>query len=832
MEHQGLENTFAQERLAKEGFNELPSAKPKNLWQIALEVIQEPMFLLLIACGTLYLLLGDYREGIVLTASVLVIIAITFYQHRKTERALESLRNLSSPRAMVIRGGVEKRIAGREVVREDLLIVQEGDRIPADARLISGETLMIDESLLTGESIPVTRFPGNLNQQPSRTEQAINENIFSGTLVVSGKGIAKVTATGIHTRLGKIGKSLEDTTSVPTRLQQEMKITIRRFGMAGVGISILVTAIYFLTHGALISALLTGLSSAMAILPEEFPVVMTVFLALGAWRLSKIQVLTRKPSAIETLGAATVLCADKTGTITMNRMEVAEMVDESGEGWIKNKQPVRSSLYETIKFAALACSNHPTDPTEKAIVACAGLQSIDITTVAEKTYPLKGDWLMMANAFNSQTGYTIAAKGAPEFVLNQCQLSPEQKALILKEVNRMASNGLRVLAVAGIGKTTSLPEHGTDLQLQYKGLIGLEDPIRPEVPEAIADCTTAGIRVIMITGDYPMTAGSIGKKIGLNHDSLMSGEELGRLSDEQLSEKIEAVKIFARIMPEQKLRIVRALQKKGEVVAMTGDGVNDAPALKAADIGIAMGAKGTDVAREASSLVLLDDNFASIVRGMRLGRRIYDNIQKAMMFILAIHVPIIGFALIPAFMPELPLLLFPLHIVFMELLIDPICSIAFENEPEEPGIMRRPPRNPKERFFGWRQAQPALINGSVILSMTTLVYFLSLREGHHEDEVRFIAFTGLILANIGFILSSLSRSRFVLEVLGEKNLPVKIILGSAAGLLLLIAIFPITRELFHFKVPNAIHLWPSLAGSLGVITIFELRKYFELRHHR
>ena len=830
MQLRGLNNALAQERLLKEGFNELPSAKPKNIWQIALEVIQEPMFLLLIACGSLYLVLGDYREGIVLTASVLVIITITFYQHRKTERALESLRNLSSPRALVIRDGIEKRIAGREVVRDDLLVIQEGDRIAADASLISGDTLMIDESLLTGESIPVTRFPGNFRQYLATSEQTVNEKIFSGTLVVSGKGIARVTETGAHTRLGKIGKSLEETIASPTRLQQEMRVTIRRFGMAGVGISILVTTIYFLTHGALIEALLTGLSSAMAILPEEFPVVMTVFLALGAWRLSKIQVLTRKPTAIETLGAATVLCADKTGTITLNRMEVAKMVNSNGEWWIKKS--LNEKFNEAVKFAALACSNYPTDPTEKAIIACADLFKINYSFKADRFYPLKGNWLMMANAFRNDSGYTIAAKGAPEFILNQCQLTAEQKTSILGEVNQMASRGLRVLAVAGVEAEVVLPEDGTKLQLNYQGLVGLEDPVRPEVPEAISDCITAGIRVIMITGDYPITAGSIGKKIGLNHDSLMTGEELGQLSDKQLSEKIGLIKIFARIMPEQKLRIVKALKKKGEVVAMTGDGVNDAPALKAADIGIAMGAKGTDVAREASSLVLLDDNFASIVRGIRLGRRIYDNIQKAMMFILAIHVPIIGFALIPAFMPQFPLLLFPLHIVFMELLIDPICSIAFENEPEEPGIMKRPPRNPKERFFGWKQAQPALVNGLVILLMTTLVYILTLKEGHHEDEVRFITFTGLILANIGFILSSLSRSRFVLEVLREKNLPVKIILGLAAGLLIIISLFPITRELFHFKTPSIFHLWPSIVGSLGVITIFELKKFFGLRYIR
>lgn len=818
---QGLTRAEAQKRLTANGYNELPSAKPRSLWGIVLEVIQEPMFLLLISCGVLYVILGDYREGMILSSSILLIIAITFYQYRKTERALEALRNLSSPRALVIRDGKEQRISGREVVNGDLLVLLEGDRIAADAVLIEAHDLLVDESLLSGESVPVAKSAGAGDELTVGNPGGENETgVFSGTMILRGSGFARVLSTGTSTWLGRIGVSLQTQEQPQTRLQTEMKKTIRRLGLAGIALSLLVVISFYLTRADLISALLTGLSSAMAILPEEFPVVMTIFLALGAWRLSQRQVLTRTPAAIETLGAATVLCSDKTGTITENRMTVTAWSD----GNVISPISSSSATVHTLKLAAWACPDKPVDPMDKAILKAAG-QTGDFTTIDFTPFSRETLYVSRIVQANGQT--TAAVKGAPEAILKLCKCEPEQHRILDQKIVEMASGGLRVLGIAE-GK----PAGSGSYDFSFSGFLGLEDPIRPEVHAAMEECRRAGVHVIMITGDYPVTAASIGKRIGLNADELVTGEQLEKLDNGDLAEAIRKTTIFARVVPEQKLRIVRALQANGEVVAMTGDGVNDAPALKAANIGVSMGLKGTDVAREASALVVLDDNFASIVQAIRLGRRIYDNLQKAMMYILAIHIPIIGLSLLPAFVPSLPILLFPLHIVFMELIIDPVCSIAFENEPGEAGLMERPPRKPDEPFLGSRAMLRGLTNGLLMLAMVIAVYFLSLNEGHTAGEVRLIAFSSLILVNIGFILSSLSRTRYVLQVLGEHNPAVKYILGSALVVLSAIVFVPGLRSLFAFELPGLEHLLPGILGGLAVVTVLEGLKMYRIRSQK
>ena len=822
----GLSQTQAHERLKRDGYNELPSAKPKSLLAIVVQVVQEPMFLLLLACGALYMILGDYREGSILSSSILVIITITFYQYRKTERALEALRKLSSPRALVIRDGTEQRIAGREVVTGDVLIMQEGDRIAADARLFEGNDLLIDESLLTGESVPVSKSPDQPDADSIATAAAPSSHsehqVFSGSMVLRGHGRAVVTATGIGTVVGRIGVSLQSHEPAPTRLQQEMKKTIRRLGIAGIALSILVTLSFVLTRGTLIEALLTGLSSAMAILPEEFPVVLTIFLALGAWRLSQRKVLTRDPAAIETLGSATVLCSDKTGTITENRMAVTAW--SMGNG-IHRLEEGGTAPTELTVTAALACPDQPIDPMDKAVMGFNNPPIEGYRTVSFK--PFSRETMRITRVVATDGGLMAATKGAPEAIIGLCRVGDQEKRNLELIVTSMASEGLRVLGVAE-GRPTSR-DTNEDFNYSFVGFVGLEDPVRKEVPGAIEECRQAGVRVIMITGDYPVTAKSIAEKIGLDHHNIITGDQLDRMSDDELESAMAGTHLFARAVPEQKLRIVHALQARGEVVAMTGDGINDAPALKAADIGVAMGLKGTDVAREASSLVILDDHFASIVQAIRLGRRIYDNLVKAMMYILAIHIPIIGLSLVPAFFPNLPVLLFPLHIVFMELIIDPVCSVAFENEPGEKGLMNRPPRNIRERFFGQRQSVLSVINGTVILVMVLMVYFISLREGHTEGETRLIAFSSLILANIGFILSSLSKSRHIFQVLGERNPAVKIILGSALMTLAAVTFMPFLRDLFAFELPEWHHLVPGILGGFAVLTIFELMKWVRNR---
>ena len=818
---QGLTQAEAQRRLATDGLNELPSARPRSLWGIVLQIIQEPMFLLLISCGILYVILGDYREGMILSSSIFLIIAITFFQYRKTERALEALRNLSSPRALVIRDGQEQRIAGREVVCGDVLVLLEGDRIAADAILLEAHDLLVDESLLSGESVPVHKKAGSGQEKTAGNPGGENETgVFSGTMILRGTGFAQVVSTGTSTWLGRIGISLQSQEQPETRLQAEMKKTIRRLGLIGIGISLLVVVSFFLTRADLISALLTGLSSAMAILPEEFPVVLTIFLALGAWRLSQRQVLTRAPAAIETLGAATVLCSDKTGTITENRMTVTAWSDGNRISEIGPS----AEIARTLKLAAWACPDKPVDPMDKAILNAAG--NVGVFSTVRFT-PFSRKTLCVTRVVQADQQTIAAVKGAPEAILEMCRPNESQRRILEKKITEMATDGLRVLGIA-----EGIPSEGNTYTYTFRGFLGLEDPIRPEVPVAMEECRRAGVRVIMITGDYPVTAASIGKRIGLHTGELITGEHLEKLDNGALAEAIRNTSIFARVVPEQKLRIVRALQANGEVVAMTGDGVNDAPALKAANIGVSMGLKGTDVAREASALVVLDDNFASIVQAIRLGRRIYDNLQKAMMYILAIHIPIIGLSLLPAFLPSLPILLFPLHIVFMELIIDPVCSIAFENEPGETGLMERPPRRPDEPFLGTPIILQGLTSGLLMLMMVLTVYFLSLNEGHMEGEVRLIAFSSLILVNIGFILSSLSRTRYVLQVLGEHNPAVKYILGAALIVLSAVVFVPGLRSLFAFEFPGLQHLIPGMLGGLAVVSVLELMKLFRLRRQR
>lgn len=812
----GLSNNEAHNILTTYGYNELPDAKPKRIWEIAFEVMREPMFILLIVCGGLYITLGDVKEGFILLSSIIIIITITFLQHQKTEKALEALKKLSSPRVLVIRDGLEIRIPGRELVPGDLMIIREGDRIAGDAEIVNCLNLTVDESIITGESL--------------HAEKDVEKNnvLYSGTLVTAGSAFAITTRTGINTEMGKIAKSLNTIEESPTRLQKEMKLFIKQISIAGIFISICVVTLFYFTRGNFIQSLLNGLSSSMAILPEEFPVVLTVFLALGSWRLSKKNVLTRKPSTIETLGSATVLCSDKTGTITQNQMQVSAIAaynmeiishDEFSKNFKSNSEILISACY--------ASKIDTVDPMEKAFFKAAEQfnVSLNIHKPLIKEYPLTKDLLAISRVYKEDEFLNVYTKGAPESIFMLCMLNSEETSKELHKVEELAKRGYRVLGVArGNINELTIPDSQKKLPLTYLGLIALEDPIRPEVPSAIKECYSAGIKIMMITGDYPSTAKSIAKQAGLKNDYIITGEELNKLNDEELTLKIESVHIFARVRPDQKLRIVNALKANNEVVAMTGDGVNDAPALKAAHIGIAMGNKGTDVAREASSLVLLDDNFASIVSAIRLGRRIFDNLQKAMSYILAIHIPIIGLTLIPAFYEQMPLFLFPLHIVFMELIIDPICSIAFESEEEEKGIMNRPPRKTDLKFFGFTKISFSLIQGLLLLITVLIVHFISINEGHTEGEVRAIAFTTLIIGNIFLIITNLSNTRSFKHLFTQKSKSALFIITGSIIILLSIHSFKFLQNLFHFEYPGLKHFVPSVLASLSLLFILESRK--------
>lgn len=822
---QGLNSFQAMASLKKHGFNELPTSPQKNIFKIATEIIMEPMFLLLLACGLIYIVIGDYREGIILLSATLLIIFITFYQYQKTERALEKLKNLSSPRALVLRNGVQIRIAGREVVPEDLLILNEGDRIAADAKLIKAYNMYVDESLLTGES----------NAVKKSSQIDAEALVYSGTLVIRGNAIAKVYATGVNTSFGKIGSTLRAITEADTPLQFEMKLLIKKLFIIGIVISASVVVAFYFSRGNLVASILNGLSTSMAILPEEFPVVLTVFLAIGAWRLSKQKVLTRKPSAIETLGATTTLCADKTGTITQNKMQIALLYDGNQITSNNRFSSEKNKITVLINSAYWASHKNSIDPMEKAIRET--IEELAIATEVNhklvKAYSISHDLPIMTHVFEkpNDTNYYLYAKGAPETLFDLCKLNAAAKEKYELVLNEMAASAYRVIAVAeSVITKCELPKLQSEFSFQLKGLIAFEDPIRPELPNAIKECKEAGIKVIVITGDFPLTAKAIGKQIGLpQHGAIITGEELDNLSEAVLRERIASTTIFARVVPIQKLRIVNALKANNEIVAMTGDGVNDAPALKAAHIGIAMGNRGTDVAREASSLVLLDDNFASIVSAIRLGRKIFDNMQKAMSYILAIHISIIGLTLLPALFSNISLLLMPLHIVFLELIIDPVCSIAFESEMEEKEIMNRPPRHSKEKFFGTNKLLTSLVKGLLLLAMLVMVYLLTLNEGHNEQETRAIIFTSLIIGNVFLILSTLSNTKSFISVLLEKNYTALSLSLIPIIVLIFILNFPAAQLAFGFKNPGLAHFSIVLKSSMGLLLILEVLKFYSVK---
>ncbi len=842
----GLSRTEVLEKLKNEGYNELPSSKRRNILAIAFQVVKEPMFLLLVACGGIYLFLGEPKDALLLLGFVFIMMGITIYQEGKTEKALDALRDLSSPRALVIRDGKRIRIPGREVVSGDMVCLSEGDRIPADGVVVWARNLTVDESLLTGESIAVRKIAGDSDPECMKMEKPGGEDIpcvYSGTMVVQGQGIACIKAAGIRTEIGAIGKALSTVVQEDTLLQKETARIVKAVFIIALILFGLVILVYGLTRGSWMDGVLTGITLAMAMLPEEFPVVLTIFLALGAWRISQKQVLTRKMAAVETLGAATVLCTDKTGTLTQNLMAI-RMLSACNEFYTirdENPIPLPETFHELIEFGVLASKKDPFDPMEKALLKL-GVDKLSQTEHLHANwslvheYPLSQELLALSHVWKSPDGkdFVISAKGAPEAIIDLCHLDDHRRMALAEKIEHMAGQGLRVLGVAKatFRRENSLPVIQHDFNFQFIGLIGLEDPIRQAVPEAIRMCYSAGIKVVMITGDYPVTAQTIARQIGLkNPDKVITGKELGQMDAGTLRECIKDVNVFARVVPEQKLILVNALKAAGEIVAMTGDGVNDAPALKSAHIGVAMGERGTDVAREASDLVLLNDDFSSIVGAVRMGRKIFDNLKKAMAYIVSVHIPIAGMSLLPVFLGWKEMVLLPIHIVFLELIIDPACSVVFESEAEESGIMQRKPRDPKEQLFGKRTLAISVAQGIVALIVVASVYQAALYLGQSMDEARAIAFVTLIVSNLCLILTNRSWSRTIFASFKSHNPALGWVLGGALVFLGLVIFVPFLQGIFHFAPMHAIDFCLALIAGIVSITWFEILKIFTRKGH-
>ncbi len=827
----GLTDQEVRSRLIRSGYNELPSQKQQNLLSILFEVLKQPMLLLLLASGTIYFFLGEKQDALMLLTFVFVVVGITFYQERKTERALEALKNLSSPRALVIRNGIQIRISGREVVPDDIVILREGDRIPADGTVISATNLLVDESLLTGESLAVRKSVWDNKTKLVRPGGEDLPFVFSGTMVSQGHAIIRVTSTGVSTEIGKIGKSLQSIEEEDTLLQKETNRIVRLFMVIGLALCSIVIITYAVTRGNWLNGFLAGITLGMAMLPEEFPVVLLIFLTLGAWRISKRQVLTRKTAAIETLGAATVLCVDKTGTLTLNRMRLDGMM--SGKSYCSLQKlhdaPLPEQYHMLLEYAVLASQRDPFDPIEKEIHQKSTLylshtEHVHAEWILVKEYPLSKELLALSHVWKSpdDSNYVIAAKGAPEAIAELCHFNEKQKKELLVQIRNMSDKGLRVLGVArALFSRKNLPKGQHDFLFEFIGLVGFTDPIRSTVADSVAESYRAGLRVIMITGDYPGTAGFIAAQIRLkNPDKFITGSELQTMNHLTLREQIKNVNIFARVVPEQKLAIVNALKANGEIVAMTGDGVNDAPALKSAHIGIAMGERGTDVAREASDLVLLNDDFSSIVQAVRLGRRIFDNLKKAIAYIFAVHIPIAGMSLLPVIF-NLPIVLFPAHIAFLELIIDPACSIVFESETEENNVMNRPPRNLKEPLFDKKTLVLSLLQGIVLLTATFIVFLLAPHYGFGEKETRTITFMLIVFGNLMLIVTNLSRTDHILRILRSKNKALFLVLGGTVLSLLLILNIPFIRNMFYFSSFRLFDFLAAFAVAIISIVWFE-----------
>jgi Ca2+-transporting ATPase len=831
----GLAEEESGRRLREEGPNELPASRPRNLLRLLRDVVFEPMFLLLVACGGIYMMLGDSQEALMLLGFVFVVMGITFVQERRTERSLDALRDLSSPRALVLRDGQPRRIPGRELVRGDIVLLAEGDRVPADIRLQESSNLMADESMLTGESAPVAKRAASMSGSAlaAPDEEAVSE-VFSGTLVTQGTARGEVAATGEHSALGRIGRSLASLGSESTPIQAETRRIVKLVALAGMALAALLALGYGVVRGDWLHAMLAGLTLAMAVIPEELPVVLTLFLGLGAWRLSRENVLARKVPAVELLGATTVLCVDKTGTLTTNHMVVRKLWCEGAEFGVAETASALfpESFHSLLEYAVLASHRRAFDPMETAIAEAgqqllAGTEHLHRDWTLVDDYPLSRQMLAMSRVWQSPdtAERMIAAKGAPEAIVDLCHLDAGSSERIAEQVARMAAGGLRVIAVArAVFSSDELPESQHDFDFRFLGLVGLEDPVRSDVPAAIAECRAAGIRVVMITGDHPATALSIAREAGLPvNRNPMTGAELTRLGDEALAKRLDRTDIFCRVQPEHKLRLVQAFRARGEVVAMTGDGVNDAPALKAAHIGVAMGARGTDVAREAASLVLLKDDFSSLVTAVRHGRRIFANLRKAIVFVVAVHVPIVGLSILPV-MLGWPLVLLPAHILFLQLIIDPSCSLVFEAEEAERDLMRGRPRRPDERLFDIAVLARGLAQGAGLLALLCGLYAWSSHHTGSDEVARAMTFTALVLSNIGLIHVNRSWNAPAWQGKPAGNRYFNWMACLTVALLAIVLATPEIARLFSFIPPPA-RLLPVAAGCAALATFwFEIVK--------
>jgi Ca2+-transporting ATPase len=802
----GLTEVEAAARLARYGPNALNKARPRTLAAIVGGTLREPMFMLLLLAAAIYLVIGDLGEGLFLTAGACLSIGLVIVQEARSERALTALRALAEPSARVLREGVVHRAPATELVPGDLVLVGEGERAPADARLVEGDVLSVDESVLTGESAPVAKTPG-----AAEPEAAL---LFAGTLIVRGQGLAEVTATGAATALGGIGASLARIVEEPTPLQRTSARLVGMMGVVAIGLSAVLALAYGLLRQEWVGGALAGVTLAISLIPEEFPMVLAVFMALGSWRLARHRVIVRKAAAIEALGGATVLCVDKTGTLTENRMQVVRLWADGRPIAVEAAaaDPAGRSLVEA---AARASATRSIDPMDRAVAACwAQVGGDGAAALPVRTWPVEPQRPALVQAWpeGGSGGWRLAAKGAPEAIFRLCRLTEAEAEALREPLEAMAAEGLRVLAAADSGALAWLPAEPEAAHFVFRGFLAFLDPLRADASPALEVARSAGMAVAMITGDYPSTALAIARQAGIDASGgVLTGEAIARLSPDALAEQVKSVRVFARVRPDEKLRLVEAFKANGEVVVMTGDGVNDAPALEAAHIGIAMGRRGTDVAREAADLVLLDDSFASIVGGVRLGRRIFANLRRALTFITAVHIPIAGLALAPIF-AGLPPLLLPMHVVLLELVIDPVCSLAFEGERSDKDSMARPPRRRGEALFGPAQVMMAAVQGLLILAAVFGIYVWALQDAS-EQQARGVAYATLVLSVL--FLAFANAVSISLSVFDRRRVVFWAIVAVTLTALETLLYVPRVAEIFQVEAPEPAQALAALCVAVA-----------------
>lgn len=807
----GLSTQEVKKLREKHGFNELVKTEKSNPIMKFLSVFKEPMFLLLVGAATLYFILGEPREACIMLLFVIFVATITFVQEWKTEKTMNALKDLTSPQSTVLRDGKKQVIKSSELVPGDIIFLSEGDRIPADCEVIEESNFSVDESSLTGESEPVYKVP--VGTVDSTNDYWKKDYLYAGTLSNFGKCTARVKAIGFDTEYGKIGKAINETKEEPTPLQKKVSHLVKNLAITGFILCILVIFFSYMYNGEFIKSILSGITLAMAIIPEEFPVVLTIFLSLGAFRLAKKNTLIRKIPAVETLGSTTVLCVDKTGTITQNSMRVKTIYKNNFIDADKMKDE------EIARLSVLSCEKDPYDPMERAIVDL-GKNKVDIAKLYNlelvKKFAFDSKTKRMANIFKENDHYYVAAKGSPETILPLCNLDQSEEEKILKTIDDMASKGLRVIALASLVSDT-LNDNLEDYNLTFKALLGLQDPPKEGVKEAIKVCEKAGVRVIMITGDYSKTAAAIGNEIDLIlNNCTITGEEIDNMTEDELCEAVKHCDIFSRVIPEHKMKIVKALKKNGEIVAMTGDGVNDAPALKNADIGIAMGKRGTEVAKEAAHMILMDDNFTTIVNSVEDGRRVFDNIRKAMVYIMIIHIPIMTLALFsPIF--NLPQILLPVHIVLLELILDPTCSIVFEGEPAEDYIMEQPPRSPEEPLLTKALTWKVLLQGTTMFLASFLPFHYMVDLGISPDYARTFSLMTLIVGNVILVLVNRSNTKYLIHIFKEKGSKARFYINGLALIMLFAVVYiPAAHPIFKTTALN--FKTAVLACAIGAIS--------------